>query len=363
MKTVCSVLVILLLAATTFAGSPKPPPAPPGYEWGNCKNMKAQFLVPNGWNLFEEGQGAAPACFISKEKIAPGKEFETGLSVNLVTVKAGTSPSEAAQRFLNKQAGRGELLERSSSHQGALDVLRAEQIVKEPDWPALRLRHVIVASAPTARIYVLLFETREELWARYLPVIEPVLRSLRFEEGPVDGTALEQAAETGQDKMHTGEGWVGGQKSARRLEYTAPPGWQENVEAARKYGAYAVLFPEGKTAETTTAAITVVFQRKDPGNPVLDTLENFDANNLRNMRAASPKGLWTAPWRPSGLDPAKLKYTSVEIYPKEGSEPSPMRGVTVDAGDGFFAVTVATETREALNRPEYDAFFNSLALD
>jgi hypothetical protein len=363
MKTACSVLVILLLAATTFAGSPKAPPAPPGYEWGNCKKMKAQFLVPDGWSIFEEGEGAHAACFISKEKIAPGKEFETGLSVHLVPVKPDVSPSDVAQRYLDKRAGSGQLLDRSSSHQGSLELFRMEQIVKDPDWPTLRYRHVIVASPATGKLYLLLFETREELWARNFPVIEPVLRSLRFEEGPVDGTAGEQAAGTEQNKMVTGEGWVGGQKSARRLEYTVPPGWQEDVEAARKHGAYAILFPEGKTVETTTAAITVVFQRKDPGNPVLDTLENFEANNLRNMRAASPKGLWTAPWRPSGLDSAKMKYTSVEIYPKEGSEPSPMRGVMIDAGDGFFVVTVGTETREALNRPEYDAFFNSLALD
>jgi hypothetical protein len=324
--------------------------------------MKAQFLVPDGWNVFEEGRDAAVACFISKEKIAPGKDFETGLSVNLVPLKAGADPSDAAQSFLDKRAGEGQLIDRSSSHQGSLELFRLEQIVKDPDWPALRLCHLIVASPPTGRIYFLLFETREDLWAQYQPVIQPVLRSLRFEEGDVDGTVREQAAEPEQNKVVTGAEWVGGQAGARQLKFAAPAGWQEDVEAERKQGASSVLVPAGKTLETAATAIVVVFQRKDPDNPGLDTVEHFHANNMRNMRAASPKGLWTAPWRPSTLDP-ELKWLSVEIYPKEGNVPSPFRIVILDAGDGFFAVTAVAETREALNRPEYDAFFNGLALE
>ena len=366
MKTMASALFVFMVAPVLSAIPAKAPPAPPGYEWRNCEKMKAKFLVPEGWNFLEERQGAAVACFISKEKIEPGKEFETGLSVNLVPDvlrKTGSSPSEYAQIYLDRQASKGSLLDRSSAKQSSFELFQAEQIVRETDWPALRFRHLVVASPSLGRIYILLFETREDLWARYWPVIEPVFRSLRFEEGSADGTAGQQAAETEQNTVVTGAGWAGGQAGARQLKFAVPAGWQADAEAVRKHGVYAVLVPEGKTIETSSASIVVVYQRKDPNTPGLDTVENFNANNLRNMRETSPRGLWTAPWRPSSSDFAGMKAVSLEIYPKEGNEPAPMRVLLLDAGDGFFAVTAIAATREGLNRPEYDAFFNTLVLE
>ena len=79
------------------------PAAPDGFEWTQCKNIESWFLNPNGWHIKEEENSSTKACFITKEKIVPGEEFKTGLTVNKVSgviAKTGQKPSEYADSFI-----------------------------------------------------------------------------------------------------------------------------------------------------------------------------------------------------------------------------------------------------------------------
>lgn len=79
------------------------PTPPEGFKWAQCKNIESWFLNPNGWHIKEEENSSTKACFITKEKIVPGEEFKTGLTVNKVSgviAKTGQKPSEYADSFI-----------------------------------------------------------------------------------------------------------------------------------------------------------------------------------------------------------------------------------------------------------------------
>lgn len=63
-----------------------------------------------------------------------------------------------------------------------------------------------------------------------------------------------------------------------------------------------------------------------------------------------------------GLDPDSVPFMSFELYGPAGSKVSPQHVVYLDAGDGYFSVSLTVERREDLKSPEYEAFFTSLAL-
>ena len=48
------------------------------------------------------------------------------------------------------------------------------------------------------------------------------------------------------------------------------------------------------------------------------------------------------------------------MYGKKKNEPSPQRIVVLDTGDGYFSISLTAGTRNDLQLPMYEEFFNSL---
>jgi hypothetical protein len=155
-----------------------------------------------------------------------------------------------------------------------------------------------------------------------------------------------------------GPGYERDQKPERAIRYRAPKGWIEDVAAAREHGIHAVLVPAGKTLRSTDAAISVAYQRKNADKPGLRTLEAFFRVDAQNMLAQFP-GIEFGRWQPRGLDPASVPFMSLEMW---GKGVSPQRIVYLDAGDGYYSVTLTVETRDALSAPSFERFFESLTL-
>lgn len=156
----------------------------------------------------------------------------------------------------------------------------------------------------------------------------------------------------------TGPGYKPNQPPASLVKFEIPKGWRADAKAAEKAGMFAVLLPEGKTLETTPSVITIAFQQKNAAKPELASLDGFFRADIENTFAQFPK-LEAARWQPTGLDPAKVNFRSLEMY---GDKMSPHRFVIIEAADGFFSVTLTAGRRDDLARPEFDAFFNSLKL-
>lgn len=161
--------------------------------------------------------------------------------------------------------------------------------------------------------------------------------------------------------MLIGPGFVKGQQSVRQLGFIIPEKWESDAAAAKQYGLAAVLVPSGQTMSSAKIVITVAFQRKDPNNVGLDSLESFFRADVGNVLKQFPDAR-AERWQPSRLDPSALRFMSLEMYGRSKDRPSPHRFVLVDSGDGFFSLTLTAETRNELRREEYDRFFNSLRL-
>ncbi|MBX7221989.1 MAG: hypothetical protein K1Y36_18705 [Blastocatellia bacterium] len=152
-----------------------------------------------------------------------------------------------------------------------------------------------------------------------------------------------------------------GQTSTKKLELIPPQGWGFDKAGAVKAGLFAVLVPSGKNLENTDKAITIAFQKKAPQTPGLENLTNFFKADLQNTLARFPN-LEAARWQPSEFAPDKIEFRSIEIRGKIKGQPSPHRLLMLDADDGFFSITLTTETVKELHQPEYEAFFNRIRI-
>src|SRR5262245_51406676 len=177
-------------------------------------------------------------------------------------------------------------------------------------------------------------------------------------------TALSQtmalAQEQRQNEIIVAPSYLQGQVSERKLTFTVPKDWQVDEEAAVKLGMYAVILPNGVKIESADRLIVIGFQYKDPNSPGRDTLANYQKSSLDLARAQFPE-LQANKWRPSGLDPSKIDFISVE-YVSKSVEIAPSRVLMIDAGDGFYNAQLTAHHEGELRNAVYDEFFNSLKL-
>jgi hypothetical protein len=131
-------------------------------------------------------------------------------------------------------------------------------------------------------------------------------------------------------------------------------------EAADKMGLYAVILPKGTTIDNTDKVITIAFQKKD-NTPGLKNLAAFFRADMQNTMAQFPD-MQGARWQPSGLDPNKITFMSIEVFGKKKDQPSPHHLLMLDAGDGYFSISLTADTLKELNQPQYEEFFNSMRL-
>jgi len=176
--------------------------------------------------------------------------------------------------------------------------------------------------------------------------------------GPFQGvlTAQEQKA----NEVLMGPNFQKGQKSKRELMFAIPPNWIKDEKSAKKTGIYSVLVPKGMKLGNTDRVITIAFQKK-ADKPGMEDLKAFFKEDLQETLALYPDAQFVR-WQPAKLDPAKIDFVSLEMYGKEKDKPSPQRFLILDSGDGYYSVSVTVSTRDDLQLPVYEDFFNSLSL-
>jgi hypothetical protein len=176
------------------------------------------------------------------------------------------------------------------------------------------------------------------------------------------GSGLMPISAAQENKVTMGPGYEKGQQSQNTLSFATPQGWVRDEKAAKKVGLHTVLVPSGVTLENADKVITIAFQKKDASKPGLDNLKNFVRADLQDTLAQFPDAQFVK-WQPSKLDPGKLNFWSIEMYGKKKNQPSPQRFVVLDAGDGYFSVSLTAKTRNDLQLPMYEDFFNSLGVE
>lgn len=161
---------------------------PQSYQWQEVPELKAAFPKPDEWFYRYEDLLGTRACFITREPIladhpfttrqefiegvATGKGFRTGLHLNSfgkVSKRTGVSPTTLARRALTQNP----LL----IPQSRLEVVQdrplityrgyfrsGSQLLVSKGMPPLHYYMEATGNNKTDRIYMIAFETPEELW-------------------------------------------------------------------------------------------------------------------------------------------------------------------------------------------------------
>ena len=155
-----------------------------------------------------------------------------------------------------------------------------------------------------------------------------------------------------------GPGFQKNQQSSRKLKYEIPANWITDRDAIEKTGLYDILVPKNRTMETADSIITIAFHEKDKSKPVLSNLESFFTVDMANLLQQFPDAQ-SARWQPSMLDPNKIHYMSIERF-GPGQQPSPHRILFLDAGDGYYTLSLTVKERDMLDLEKFVNFFNSI---
>lgn len=92
----------VLVAAAALAMELPAPPA--GFSWKEVPEIKAAFLMPNGWHFKQAVQGETLGLFITQENIDERGRFTTGLTINVFQKSRPGSAVEYAQTFIARMA-------------------------------------------------------------------------------------------------------------------------------------------------------------------------------------------------------------------------------------------------------------------
>ena len=168
---VCGLLLMRPAAAQT-----SPPPtagrtvaAPVGYNWQLLPEVNAAVLKPFTWNYKAEASRDAQAYFVTRERILPGKQFQTGLSLNVVRKISARSkqPADAYARAFSARSGRGagqQVLGQETKAQGPLRLYGVRYRVANGGPDAKIIQQWAIANTTTDTFYLLLFEIPEKDW-------------------------------------------------------------------------------------------------------------------------------------------------------------------------------------------------------
>jgi hypothetical protein len=185
---VCGLLLLRPAAAQTT-----PPPtagrsvaAPVGYNWQLLPEVNAAVLKPFTWNYKAEASRDAQAYFVTREKIMPGKQFLTGLSLNVVRRISAKSKqaAEAYARAFAARSGRGagqQVLGQETKAQGPLRLYGVRYRVANAGADAKIIQQWAIANTTTDTFYLLLFESPEKDWPLAWKFGEEMIKQIRLD--------------------------------------------------------------------------------------------------------------------------------------------------------------------------------------
>ena len=151
----------LLLAATVQAMELPGPPL--GFSWREAPEIKAAFLMPNGWHFKRDAQGKTLAFFITQEAIDKEGRFNTGLTINVFrNAKQGTAV-EYAKAFIGRIAADKHAGEVWARQFGPLSSFGCR--FKGATANGTPIVHMLMVANPkTGTLYLFIFEAPDAHW-------------------------------------------------------------------------------------------------------------------------------------------------------------------------------------------------------
>ena len=164
---VAGILGLLLTIVTATAGTTKLelPPAPGGFSWKQLPEIKAAFLVPDGWHFGSEKQGGTLAYFVTPGKFDRQAGFATGLTINVFKRMRDRDAIAYARDFIAQLAAKHELVKQWETAMGEMQGYGCQvKMAAEGKYPASRTHYLAIASKTTNTLYILFFEAPEDEW-------------------------------------------------------------------------------------------------------------------------------------------------------------------------------------------------------
>jgi hypothetical protein len=156
---------VSLLGLYTAAEAAGLSAAPRGYSWKRLEEVRATFLIPDGWHFKHEQKGNTLAYFITQENIASLGRFETGLTLNVIRGLGGGRAHETARQFIASLASQNEALQTWETGTGVLKGYGSEVRVRASGHrPAIVIHGLAIANTRTDTLYLVLFESPEARW-------------------------------------------------------------------------------------------------------------------------------------------------------------------------------------------------------
>jgi hypothetical protein len=149
-----------LLFSTLLLSAPNLPDPPDGFSWKRLEEVRATFLLPNGWHVNSEERGVTHAYFFTPEKLKKDVLFDTGLTINVVKDPTEKDAVAYAQAFVAKSA---QLFETIKQWQLEVGSFHGFGILTRQVTGAKEPMHVIgylaIGNARTNTFYLLVFES------------------------------------------------------------------------------------------------------------------------------------------------------------------------------------------------------------
>ena len=170
-------LVTAFLAQTVLAIDRPDPPV--GFTWQEIPELKAALLRPDGWYYKREESKGALAYFITKESIAKGGEFQTGLTVNVFR-RRKDSAVDTAKLYIDKVSAQYHA-EKWAKTVGPFEEFGCLSKVTDSTGTTVT-QSLMVANPKTNTLYLVIFESPESNWETAWAIGKQIMDQLALDD-------------------------------------------------------------------------------------------------------------------------------------------------------------------------------------
>jgi hypothetical protein len=174
-----SLLTFLVALLVNAVPATERPAAPPAFTWQEIPELKAAFLRPEGWFFKREEDKGTLAYFITKENIASGSEFQTGLTVNVFLHKKDNAV-DTAKYYIDQLAAKKHG-EKWSKDAGPFKEFGC--LIKDTDSSGTIVSQMLMVANPqTNTLYLFIFESPESEWNSAWKIGKQIMDALAIDD-------------------------------------------------------------------------------------------------------------------------------------------------------------------------------------
>ena len=184
MNKILVTLAAILIPLAPCVAQAQNPKAPNGYQWVTFSEVNATFLKPDGWHFHKENKDKNYAAFISKEKIEGGRQYQTGMSVNVIrnlADKQGHSAYEFSLALREENRKVVKIDKEWGSQNGPFQSVGYAFTHKGPD-STFRCYNILISNIKTGTLYIFTFEAPAAEWEKAWKIGEPIIQRLGLDD-------------------------------------------------------------------------------------------------------------------------------------------------------------------------------------